>query len=529
MSDEKKDLIVFNIRIFDAKTMNSLLDYSPDTRDEIILEAVARIERSSPKKMFIARIGFSEFIVVYFTQNKLEFMVSVAKQMIEKLSSPYHIHNQTFILQTIIGLTVYYKNTAFSAEDLLQQSEIARRQAQNNGVNIFKFFDPRVEEQIIEFNKRLESVRKAIQLNELEMHYQPIVDLKTRKAVSLEALLRWRHPDKGLLLPKQFLDDLDNHPLSLQLGEWALHQVLHQIEKLLELKISIPISINVGAYQLQYPDFVKKLFNILEKYPKVPANLIKLEIIETEAIEDLSLVSQIIQECKDKEVYFSLDDFGTGYSSLNFLKEFNTHEVKIDQSFVSNILDKPKDLAILKVMIEFCKVVGRVLVAEGVETIAHGKLLHLLGCTLVQGYAIARPMSAAELIPWLKTWRLGSEWGENRFSRKILKELVGAAIKHYLILQSIGFYIQNYQYPKPKLASQACPIERWLLKNQQQFQDNKKLKIIYDMHQKQHELGSEIIQLIDLGQKEQAYKQLACLDDLRSMLLKELVNAIFLG
>lgn len=527
LSEENKELIVFNIRVFDSNSKNSLLDFPPNIRDKIILEVVNRIDRTSPKKMFYSRIGLGEFIVVYFIKSRIEVMASIAQRMIEKLACPYYIDHQTIILQTVIGLTAYYKNSAFSAEDLLQQSEIARHKAQINGVNIFEFFDPQVEERIIEFNKRIESVSKAMQLDELKIYYQPIVELKTAKVAGLEALLRWQHPEKGLLLPKQFLSDLNNHPISLQLGDWVLHQVLQQIEKLMAYNIKIPININVSAYQLQNPNFVKKLLDTLAQYPSVPHHLIMLEILETEAIEDLALVSRIIAECKTKGINFSLDDFGTGYASLTFLKEFSTVEVKIDQSFIINIFDNPKDLAILKIMIEFCRVIGRVLVAEGVETVAHGKLLSLFGCNLIQGHAIAKPMPPKKLIPWIKNWKLGPEWGESPFSQTVLNKLVEISIKHYLTFQSIRLYLENNQSPKPELSLEVCLIEQWLFENQQTIKEKKRFKKVCDLHHKEHKLGNIIIQLIQTGQKEQAAKQLAKLDGLRDKFLKELMNLIF--
>ncbi|HAT1849517.1 TPA: EAL domain-containing protein [Legionella pneumophila] len=526
LSEENKELIIFNIRIFDSNSKNSLLDFLPNIRDKIILEVVKRIDRTSPKKMFFSRIGLSEFIVVYFIKSRIELMASIAQRMIEKLSCPYHISHKTIILQTIIGLTTYYKNTAFSAEDFLQQSEVARHKAQVKGINIFEFFDPQVEERIIEFNKRIESVSKAIQLNELKIYYQPIVELNTAEVAGLEALLRWKHPKKGLLLPKQFLSDIDNHPLSLQLGDWVLHQVLQQIEKLLACDIKIPIHINVSAYQLQHPNFVKKLFDTLALYPNVPHHLIMLEILETEAIDDLIYVSQIIAKCKTKGVNFSLDDFGTGYASLTFLKELNTTEVKIDRSFIIDIFDNPKELVILKTMIEFCRVIGRTLVAEGVETVAHGKLLSLFGCNLIQGYAIAKPIPASKLIPWIKNWKLAPEWGENRFSHAALNKLVKISIKHFLNFQSIRLYLENDQSPKPQLSLQACPIEQWLLENQQTIKEDKRFKKVCDLHHKEHKLGNIIIQLIQTGQREQAAKQLANLDGLRINFLKELMHFI---
>lgn len=365
-----------------------------------------------------------------------------------------------------------------------------------------------------------------MQLNELTVYYQPIVELNTAKVVGLEALLRWQHPEKGLLLPKQFLSDLNNHPLSLQIGDWVLHQVLHQIEELLACNIKIPINVNVSAYQLQHPNFVKKLFDTLARYPNVPHRLLMLEILETEAIEDLTLVSQIIAECKAKGINFSLDDFGTGYASLTFLKELSTSEVKIDRSFIINIFDNPKDLAILKIIIESCKVIGRTLIAEGVETVAHGKLLELLGCHLIQGYAIAKPIPPAKLITWIKNWHLGPEWRKTRFSQAELSNLVKISIKHYLHYQSIRLYLDNHQFPKPQLCLQACPVEQWFLENQQTIKEDRQFKKVCDLHHKEHKLGNIIIQLIQTGQKEQAAKQLVTLDSLRINFLKELMYFI---
>ncbi|WP_244946891.1 putative bifunctional diguanylate cyclase/phosphodiesterase [Legionella israelensis] len=523
----KSRLIVISIRIFDPGKQNSSYNESAEIRDEIILKAIERIERWTYGKKLLSRIGYSEFIVVYFGSQKIESMESVAKKIIHSLSKPYRVKNKKYTMQSIIGITSLLESGAFSGEDLLNQTEIARHKAMQKGFNQFDFFDAESEKQTLIFHQRIEALRKAIKQNQLELHYQPKVDLSTGKVIGAEALLRWIHPDKHLLMPSDFLAGLDKHPVSIELGDWVLNQALKLSEKLIKNNLNIPISINISSYQLEDKNFTKHLEETLSKYPHLPKSCIMLEILETEALEDLERISNIINDCKTKGILFSLDDFGTGYSSLTYLKDLNTAEVKLDQSFVRNVLSKPKDLSILKTTIELCRLIDRDLIAEGVETIIHGKLLRHLGCHYIQGYVITKPIPEQQLIPWLNKWTLGKEWQKDRFSKEELDELIFLSIEHYLSFEALRRYLERNHQELPDFSFEHCPINYWLLKHKKGMKDGDTFKVLHQLHKKQHAMANHILQLKIKGKKEQALEKLKELDDLLSILLVKLITAIF--
>jgi EAL domain-containing protein (putative c-di-GMP-specific phosphodiesterase class I) len=254
----------------------------------------------------------------------------------------------------------------------------------------------------------------ALEREEFVLHYQPKVNMRTGQVTGAEALIRWQHPEKGLLAPALFLPETENDPLAIALGEWVINTALTQIERWQALGLDLPVSVNVDAYQLQQATFADRVRNILSKHPRVAKGAMQLEVLETSALEDIAQVSKVIEACAQMGVAFALDDFGTGYSSLTYLKRLKVEMLKIDQSFVRDMLQDPDDLAILEGVIGLAAAFKRKVIAEGVETIAHGTALLGLGCELAQGYGIARPMPAEQMVNWIATWQPDAAWSRKR-------------------------------------------------------------------------------------------------------------------
>jgi EAL domain-containing protein (putative c-di-GMP-specific phosphodiesterase class I) len=208
------------------------------------------------------------------------------------------------------------------------------------------------------------------------------------------------------------LPAVEDDPLAVVIGEWAINTALCQIEQWRERGLELPVSVNIGARQLQQPDFVDRLRAILGRHPQIAPSQLELEILETSALKDMAQVSQVIEACAQIGVMFALDDFGTGYSSLTYLKRLRVSLLKIDQSFVRDMLDDPDDLAILEGIIGLASAFKRDVIAEGVETVAHGTRLLQLGCDLGQGYGIARPMPGAAMVEWAQTWQPDPAWAQ---------------------------------------------------------------------------------------------------------------------
>jgi EAL domain-containing protein (putative c-di-GMP-specific phosphodiesterase class I) len=203
---------------------------------------------------------------------------------------------------------------------------------------------------------------------------------------------------------------IEEHALAVAIGEWVIDTALTQMELWQGAGLDFGVSVNVGARQLQQIEFVARLQSILAAHPKVKVGYLELEVLETTALEDIAQVSQVIEACAQIGVMFALDDFGAGYSSLTYLRRLKVQTLKIDQSFVRDMLDDPDALAILKGIIGLAEAFKREVIAEGVETIEHGSRLLQLGCELAQGYGIARPMPAEQLPAWASVWQPDTAW-----------------------------------------------------------------------------------------------------------------------
>jgi len=220
-----------------------------------------------------------------------------------------------------------------------------------------------------------------------------------------EALIRWNHPDDGLRAPDTFLPLLENTTLGLDLGRWVITSALAQLQEWLKAGLDVHVSVNIAGYHLQYPNFFQDLSRILASFPDVPKQRLELEVLETSTIEDLGHVSSVLGACRAMGIRVSLDDFGTGFSTLGHLRELSVDILKIDRSFVQDMLVNAGDLAIIKGIVGFAGAFDCQLVAEGVETLQHGQTLVDLGCEWGQGYFMARPMPGGEFSTWHKNWQ----------------------------------------------------------------------------------------------------------------------------
>lgn len=312
-----------------------------------------------------------------------------------------------------MGVTFYPQSLDIDADQLLRQADQAMYLAKLAGKGRYHLFDADQDTHLRGYHERLQRMDQALQQHEFVLLYQPKVNMRTGLMVGAEALIRWQHPQSGLLEPAEFLPVIEDHPLAIAVGEWVIEQALCQMEAWHAAGLDVPVSVNIGARQLQHPDFVDRLRAILAAHPEVPGKCIELEVLETNALKDIDQVSKVIAACGQFGVRFALDDFGTGYSSLTYLKRLRVALLKIDQSFVRDMLVDADDLAILQGVIGLANAFHLEVIAEGVETVAHGTALMKLGCELAQGYGIARPMPADQLPAWARSWRPAAAWSDH--------------------------------------------------------------------------------------------------------------------
>ncbi|MDP5072231.1 MAG: GGDEF domain-containing phosphodiesterase, partial [Congregibacter sp.] len=289
-------------------------------------------------------------------------------------------------------------------DHLLRHADQAMYLAKQKGKNCYHIFDIKKDVAIKYRNEKLARISRALSNNEFELYYQPKIDLTSRKVAGVEALIRWHHPEKGVLPPAEFLPEIERHTLGVEIGKWVIQAALDQLHEWQVSGSDVAISINISPLHLQHTSFVSDLKVCLEQYPDYRPGTLECEIVESSALNDVDLVSKIIKDCNELGVDFSIDDFGVGYSSLVYLKRLPVKYLKIDQSFVRDMLVDTDDNAIVQGIIELAKVFNLTVIAEGVETSQHSDVLLSLGCHLAQGYGIARPMPAGKLLPWLAEW-----------------------------------------------------------------------------------------------------------------------------
>jgi len=384
--------------------------YGHGVGDQLLIILASRMEQALREGDTIARFGGDEFIAVLTDLDNTEDSIPILKRLLDAAAQAVHIGDYVIQPSGSIGVTFYPQAETEDADQLVRQADQALYQAKLKGKNQYSFFNVDEDRNARGNHERLERIRYALTEQELVLYYQPKVNMRTGEVIGAEALIRWQHPERGLLLPVDFLPLIEDHSLAIEIGEWVIGTALGQMKAWQDAGLNIPLSVNVGANQLMQADFVKRLQALLKTTPDVEPRCLVLEVLETSALEDITHVARVMRACQEIGVEFALDDFGTGYSSLTYLKRLPATQLKIDCSFVRDMLDNPDDLAILKGIMGLATAFRRQVIAEGVETIEHGKLLLQLGCELAQGYCIARPMPAADLQTWADTWRPHPSW-----------------------------------------------------------------------------------------------------------------------
>ncbi|MBS0554844.1 MAG: EAL domain-containing protein [Proteobacteria bacterium] len=372
--------------------------------DELLITLALRMKEALREGDTLARIGGDEFVAVLVDLEHIDDCDPVLARLLQAAAAPATVGGAALQVSASIGVTLYPQDNA-DADHLMRHADQAMYQAKQAGKNRYHRFDVNHDVAVQTRHESAEHIRQALARHEFVLHYQPKINMKTGRVIGAEALIRWQHPERGLLLPAAFLPIIENHPISVELGEWVVDAALSQMGAWHAKGLDIPVSVNIAAHQLQQDEFVPRLAALLAAHPDVQRSLLELEILETSALEDIGRVSELMHACHALGVRFALDDFGTGYASLTYLKHLPAELLKIDQSFVLGMIDDADDRAIVESVICLVRAFHREVIAEGVETAAHGKLLLALGCDRAQGYGIAQPMPAAELPAWIASWR----------------------------------------------------------------------------------------------------------------------------
>ncbi|MEY3759433.1 MAG: hypothetical protein RIR39_924 [Pseudomonadota bacterium] len=403
-----EQLAVIYIDLDGFKSVND--NFGHEAGDQLLIAVAQSMKQALRDGDTLARIGGDEFVAILLDIGTIKDSVPILSRILMAASQPVHFNQHNFQVSASLGVTFYAPTDNINANQLLHQADVAMYQAKLAGKNGYHFFDAVQDSHIRSHHESLERIRQALAAHEFVLYYQPKVNMQTAEIIGVEALIRWNHPSKGLLSPKIFMPIIEDNSLSIDIGKWVIDTVLAQMERWTAAGLTIPVSININARQLQHTGFIECLRTLLAAHPTVNPRYLELEVLETSAMEDLTKVSKVLEISREMGFNFSLDNFGTGYSSLTYLKRLPVAMLKIDQSFVRDIINDPNDQAIVKGLVGLAPAFDLKVIAVGVETIEHGTLLMQLGCDLAQGYGIALPMPANELPDWCTTWKPDPVW-----------------------------------------------------------------------------------------------------------------------
>lgn len=389
------------------KPVNDTLGH--EAGDLLLMAVSDRLKHCMRDGETVARLGGDEFVILLSELDSTEDCCRTMDLIIGILCEPYRICEEDIRISASIGVSLFPMDDS-DPDTLMRHADQAMYTAKQSGRNRYHIFNPDHDRRLQDQMERLSRIEAALHRNEFVLYYQPKIDMRRNLVTGAEALIRWEHPERGLLLPAEFLPAVENRDFSVHLGRWVLLEAVRQLESWWNSGLSLKISINISARHLQDEGFVDDIRKALESHPGVPPTAVELEVLETMALEDMAGVSRVIRECRSLGVQFALDDFGTGYSSLTYFKRLPLDTLKIDQSFVKDMLLDSENHAIVEGVIALAHAFNRRVVAEGVESIEHGQVLMRLGCDQGQGYGIAYPMPATALPDWARNFAASPPW-----------------------------------------------------------------------------------------------------------------------
>ncbi|MGZ4999101.1 MAG: two-component system response regulator, partial [Methylomonas sp.] len=377
--------------------------------DQLLIEVSQRIKGCLRAGDTVARLGGDEFMLLLLDLNGAEECKLILERTLSKLAEPVSIDKHCLNVSASLGFTLYPADSS-DADTLIRHADQAMYVAKMRGKNRFHLFDRQQDQLAIARSETLARIEAGLIKDEFVLYFQPKVNMRLGRILGAEALIRWQHPQRGLLPPSAFLGEIAGTDLEIAVGKWVLGAALKHLENWRKMGLNITVSINVSPDHLLHPNFTGMLKEHLARHIQLPARALELEILETAALEDIGKVSKVMKECMELGIGFALDDFGTGYSSLTYLKALSAQTLKIDKSFVMDMLQDNENLAIVEGIINLSNTFGRQVIAEGVETVEHGLKLLQLGCENAQGFAIARPMPAENLPGWINSWTTDPAW-----------------------------------------------------------------------------------------------------------------------
>jgi len=364
--------------------------------DALLKQAAERIRRVTRGADTVAREGGDEFTVVFPNVTSLQTLSATAKVMLHELARPFPGNGQELFVSASVGISLF-PDDAGSADELIKHAEAAMSSAKHLGRNNFQLYNAGMNLEVQDRMQIEAGLRTAVQRDELSLLFQPKIDLATHRIFGAEALLRWKHPQLGMIAPSRFVPVAEAAGLVGQIGEWVLYAACRQIREWQDAGHSLQVAVNVSARQFQDYDVAELVMAIMRDTGALAQNL-EIELTESAVMNDAEASIVTLERLAALGVQIAIDDFGTGYSSLSYLKRLPLDLLKIDQSFVRDISSDPNDAAIVRAIITLAGSLGIKVIAEGVENEAQLAFLNACGCQYAQGFLFGRPLTAPQLV-----------------------------------------------------------------------------------------------------------------------------------
>jgi len=404
----KSSVAVCFIDLDNFKPIND--NFGHDIGDKILVEVAERIKYALRNKDTVSRQGGDEFALLLSDVYNFSDCEDILKRIHSSLAKPFMLNGNCHKITASTGVTLYPHDQG-DLDTLIRHADQAMYQVKLSGRHGYRLFNKEKDQQIIKKQHKLNKITNAIKHDEFTLYYQPKVNMKTGEVYGVEALIRWLSPTDGLIPPMAFLPILEGTNVDIQIGQWVIDKAIEQLAQWQRKGLMIEVSINISSYHLQSTTFIDDLKDILSKYSDLDTAYIQLEVLESSVLGDLNAISNTLNICRDElGLQIALDDFGTGYSSLTHIKSLPANIIKIDQSFVIDMLDDANNYSIISGVLGLANSFSRDVIAEGVESTAHGLMLLMMGCEKAQGYGIARPMPANDFDNWLTLYQPNKDW-----------------------------------------------------------------------------------------------------------------------
>ena len=393
-------LAILDLDIDNFKLINE--SYGHSYGDDTLREVARRLTRLSLERgAYLARIGGDEFSIVLKDFSCKEELEAQVQQIINYLKEPYFIGEREFLLTVSMGV-VLAPADGMNSQVLTRNMDAAKFFAKTNGRDNYVFYDESLSKTLAEKLELQSEIRRAIEEKAFEVYFQPQIDLATEQIIGFEALVRWNHPDRGVIVPAEFIPVAEESGLIVPLGEYILRESCKRLKKWQdEGYVKQVLAVNLSARQFKDRDFMEKVVKIIRETEINPKQL-ELEITESMALDDLDYAIQTLRELKELGVSFALDDFGTGYSSLSYLKRLPVNQLKIDKSFMDRVLEDHSDRKIVETIIALAQALNLVVIAEGVERAEQAEFLKSVSCDKAQGYLYSKPVRENDLKAFLQ-------------------------------------------------------------------------------------------------------------------------------